>query len=429
MKILVIGSGGREHTLIWKIAQSPLVERIYAAPGNAGIGELAECVPIEATDIEALCDFAKTAQIDLTIVGPELPLVEGIVDQFEEKHLRIFGPTKEAARLEGSKAFAKGLLDELGIPTAAFHTFTTVNDAKKFIVDEEPPFVIKADGLAQGKGVIIASTCEEGVHVVNQMIGQGLFGASGKTVIIEQFLSGDEISILVLTDGTRLIPLSSAQDHKRAFDGDQGPNTGGMGAYSPCPFVTDDELHSYVEQTAKPVIDALRKRGTPYKGILYVGLMLVQGKPYVLEFNVRFGDPETQAILPRLKSDIVPILFQIANGSLEIRKVEWDTRHSISVVMASGGYPGSYQKGFKINGIDSLDSGKDVFVFHAGTARNESGKVITDGGRVLAVSALGNSFREAHELAYQSLAKIKFEGGFYRHDIGKRVFEKTKVGG
>jgi phosphoribosylamine---glycine ligase len=428
MKILVVGSGGREHALVWKMGQSPLVKKIFAAPGNAGIQDLAECVPIQADQIEELLAFAKKESIDLTVVGPELPLVNGIVDRFESEGLAIFGPSKAAARLEGSKSFSKNLMAKAGVPTAPFGVFTTVNEAKHFIVEKEPPFVIKADGLAAGKGVIIAESCEEGVKVVNEMIDRGLFGDSGKTVVIEEHLKGDELSILLFTDGKQILPLASSQDHKRAYDYDRGPNTGGMGAYSPCPSVTDEDLNKIIKQTAEPVINELYRQGTPYKGILYVGIMLVNGKAQVLEYNVRFGDPEAQAVIPRLKTDIVPVMLQIAKGSLETKKLEWDERTCIAVVMASKGYPGKYEKGIKIEGLDVIKDKKDVVVFHAGTAQESDGTIVTNGGRVLALSALGATLHEVQGTAYEAIQKIVFTGSFYRRDIGKKVFEKTEIG-
>lgn len=420
MKILVIGGGGREHALIWKIAQSPLVKKIYAAPGNAGIEHFAECVNIAADQIENLRQLALDEKIDLTVVGPELPLVRGIVDRFEEAGVKIFGPSAEAAQLEGSKAFAKKIMADAGVPTAAFQIFDNVNEAKRFIIDREPPFVIKADGLASGKGVLIANSCEEGIQVVNQMIQNRLFGDSGKLVVIEEFFKGDELSILLLTDGERILPLASSQDHKRAFDNDQGPNTGGMGAYSPCPFVSEKELNDIIDKTARPVIQELKRRRIIYRGLLYVGIMMTDAGPQVLEFNVRFGDPETQAVIPRLKTDLVPALYEIASGKLKTQTLEWDPRACVSVVLASGGYPGTYQSGYPISGIDQVKNG---FVFHAGTMREPSGSITTSGGRVLAVSALGKTFQEARDLAYEGAEQISFQGCFFRRDIGKRILE------
>ena len=424
MKVLVIGGGGREHALIWKISQSPLVHKIYAAPGNAGVERTAECVSIPAEEIEDLKEFALEQRIDLTVVGPELPLVRGIVNEFESAGLKIFGPTAEAAQLEGSKAFSKKIMSAAGVPTAAFQIFDNVNEAKRFIIDREPPFVIKADGLASGKGVLIANSAEEGVQVVNQMIQNRLFGDSGKLVVIEEFFKGDELSILLLTDGEKILPLASSQDHKRAFDDDQGPNTGGMGAYSPCPIVSDKELNNIIDKTARPVIRELKARKIIYRGLLYVGIMMTSSGPQVLEYNVRFGDPETQAVLPRLKTDLVQVMYEIASGNLKTQTLEWDSRACVSVVMASGGYPGTYQSGYEITGLDQV---KNSLVFHAGTMKEPSGKITTSGGRVLAVSALGNSFKEARDLAYEDVEKISFQGGFYRKDIGKRVLEKSEV--
>jgi len=427
MKILVLGSGGREHALAWKIKQSPLVTKVFVAPGNAGMQSVAECVNINVDAFDDLLQFAVDQKIDLTVVGPELPLARGIVDLFQGARLKIFGPCKEAAQLEASKVFAKTTMAENGVPTAAFQVFDNVNEAKCFIIERDPPFVIKADGLAGGKGVLIAHSCEEGVQVVNQMIENRLFGDSGKSVVIEECLVGDELSVLLLTDGERIIPLASSQDHKRAFDGDEGPNTGGMGAYSPCPFVSDEQMNDIIEATARPVIDGLRRKGIFYRGLLYVGIMMTQKGPFVLEYNVRFGDPETQAVLPRLKSDIVPVMMEIAEGRLKTAELEWDQRACLSVVMASGGYPGTYQSGFKIDGLDQAQD-PEVVVFHAGTVRGPSREITTSGGRVLAVSALGGTLREAYERAYQAVSKISFQGAFFRKDIGKRAFANTGVG-
>ncbi len=418
MKVLLVGSGGREHVLAWKIAQSPKLTKLYAAPGNAGIAQVAECVPIKPDQIEALASFAKEQEIDLTVVGPEAPLVSGIVDRFQREGLLVFGPTKEAARLEGSKIFAKELMVEAGIPTAKFQVFTEVNEAKRYIIEQEPPIVIKADGLAAGKGVIIAKTCEEGIEAVNRMIRDRIFGEAGSHVLIEEHLQGTELSVLVLTDGLNAIPLASSQDHKRVFNNNQGPNTGGMGAYSPCPFVDDHKLGEIMALTAMPVIDALRKSGVVYRGVLYVGIMMSEKGPQVLEYNVRFGDPEAQAVLPRLKDDLLEILLQIARGRLITNSLAWDSRACLSVVMASGGYPGDYQTDYPIQGLDEVKSLEDVSVFHAGTRLNEAGKVVTAGGRVLNVCALGDSLKEAYEKAYEAVRKISFKNVHYRTDIG-----------
>lgn len=426
MKVLVIGSGAREHTLVWKISQSPLVKKIYTAPGNAGIQGLAECVNISVDAFDDLLQFAFDQRIDLTVVGPELPLARGIVNLFQDSGLKIFGPTREAAKLEASKAFAKKLMAESGVPTADFQVFDNVNQAKQFIIDREPPFVVKADGLASGKGVLIAHSCEEGIQIVNQMIENRLFGDSGKLVVIEECLVGEELSVLAFTDGESILPLASSQDHKRAFDNDQGPNTGGMGAYSPCPLVSEQALNEIVNQTALPVIQALKRQEINYRGLLYIGLMMTEKGPRVLEYNVRFGDPETQAILPRLKSDIVPIMLEIAEGKLRTRELIWDKRACLAVVMASAGYPGTYQSGFEVNGLDQIHD-PEVVIFHAGTSQGSDGRITTSGGRVLSVTALGASLKEAYERAYQAVEKVTFRGAFYRKDIGRKAFEKTGV--
>jgi len=427
MKVLVVGSGGREHALVWKIKQSPLVDKIYAAPGNAGIAEDAECVAIKAEALTELRDFAVQKKIDLTVVGPEVPLVEGIVDLFQASRLGVFGPTREGARLEGSKIFSKQLMSETGVPTAPFKVVDHIDDAKKYILDRKPPYVIKADGLAAGKGVLISRSSEEAIQAVGDMLKGHMFGDAGKRVLIEECLEGDELSVLLFTDGERIVPLASSQDHKRVFDDDEGPNTGGMGAYSPCPLVTDRELADIIDQTAKPVINELRRRKTPYRGLLYVGIMMTSSGPHVLEYNVRFGDPEAQAVLPRLKSDIVPIMREIAHGTLRTLQLEWDSRACMTVVMASGGYPGSYDKGLTISGLGDILH-PDMTVFHAGTKKGPGGQMVTSGGRVLAVSALGDSLKDAFEGAYDAMSKISFQGAHYRKDIGRRAFEKTGVG-
>ncbi|MBI4388167.1 MAG: phosphoribosylamine--glycine ligase [Candidatus Omnitrophica bacterium] len=421
MKVLLIGSGGREHVLAWKIAQSSECEKLYVAPGNAGIAKLGECLSIKAEDIEELLKFVKENKIDLTVVGPELPLVNGLVNQFESEGLLVFGPTKEAAQLEGSKIFSKELMLESKVPTASSQVFSNVNDAKRYIIEQEPPIVIKADGLAAGKGVVIAHSCEEGIEAVNRMIAKRVFGDAGSRVLIEECLTGAELSVLVLTDGETVIPLASSQDHKRAFDQDEGPNTGGMGAYSPCSLVDDAKLEEIVRLTAQPIIQTLKKKGIIYRGVLYVGIMMTQKGPYVLEYNVRFGDPEAQAVLPRLKTDLLSILLQIAKGKLETKTLEWDSRACITVVIASQGYPGSYTTGFPILGLEEVASMGGVIPFHAGTKLNEEGKTVTAGGRVLSISALGATLRDAYEMAYCAVKRISFKNAFYRTDIGRQA--------
>lgn len=426
MKVLLIGSGGREHALAWKIAQSPLLTKLYAAPGNAGISGCAECVPIAADDIEGLLEFALREKIDLTIVGPESPLVAGIWDKFNEKGLKVFGPTRETAMLEGSKAFSKDLMTKYGIPTADYEIFTNVKEAKHYAIEAEMPVVIKADGLAAGKGVIICDTAELAVATTSQIMEQRIFGDAGNKLIFEKKLEGEELSVLVLTDGQNIIPLASARDHKRAYDHDRGPNTGGMGAFSPSMKISESELGSLIHRTVRPMVEGLAKEGTPYRGVLYAGLMMTKDGPFVLEYNCRFGDPETEVILPRMKSDLLPVMMQIAEGHLESRSLEWYDKACITVVMASGGYPGSYQKGFPIQGLDTVKQKEDVFVFHAGTGWNAQKQIVTAGGRVLAVTALGDDMKTAHDKAYQAISHIHFESGFYRRDIGHKAIEVLK---
>ncbi len=423
MKVLILGSGGREHALAWKIAQSPLLTKLYAAPGNAGISQIAECVSIKADDIPALKDFVKKENIDLTVVGPEAPLVAGIVDEFQKEGLKIFGPSKAASQLEGSKAFAKVQMSKFGIPTADYEVFGHINEAKQYCIETEMPVVIKADGLAQGKGVMICDSSQEAVAALTRIMTENAFGDSGKKVVIEKKLEGEEVSILAFSDGEKVIPLATSQDHKRAYDYDRGPNTGGMGAYSPCPFVSEDKFTEIIETAIRPMIKGMASEGTPYRGLLYAGIMLTKEGPMVLEYNCRFGDPETQAVLPRLKSDLLPILTQIAEGKLQNQTVEWHDKACITVVIASGGYPGFYHTGFSITGIESLSRFNDVMVFHAGTAFNDKKQVTSAGGRVLTVTALGDNLRGAYDRAYGVIGKIQFEGSFYRHDIGRRAME------
>lgn len=424
MRVLILGSGGREHVLAWKIAQSPLLTKLYAIPGNAGIAELAECHSIALENLEELCRFAENQKIDLTIVGPEAPLVAGIVDFFESRGLKIFGPSKAAARLEGSKAFAKDTMTKYGIPTADYEIFSNINEAKHYAVETEMPVVIKADGLAAGKGVVVCQSSQEAVGAITQMMAEGVFGDAGKQIIIERALEGEEFSILAFTDGEKIIPLPSSQDHKRAYDYDRGPNTGGMGAYSPCPQMPDERVAQAVDKVIRPVIEGMAKDGTPYRGIIYAGIMQTKDGPFVLEYNCRFGDPEAQAILPRLKSDFLEIAAQIASGGLQHERLEWEDRACLTVVMASGGYPGFYHKGFPIDGLGTAaKASPQVFVFHAGTAKDGDGKIVTAGGRVLTVSALGENLKTAHDEVYKVIPQIRFEGAFYRRDIGRRALE------
>ncbi len=423
MRVLVVGSGGREHALAWKIRQSPLVDKVFCAPGNGGISQIAECVDIKADDIAGLTAFASRNKIDLTVVGPEAPLSGGITDKFSANGLRVFGPSKEAARLESSKVFMKELAKKYGIPTAGFEVFTESVAAKKYIKGFKGKFVVKADGLAAGKGVIVCSSKEEGLEAVEAMMERKIFKDAGKKVIIEECLEGEEASIIVVTDGKDALPLASAQDHKRTLDGDKGPNTGGMGAYSPAPVVTDETMKAVMKDIIRPAIDGLSKEGIKYTGALYAGLMIDISGPKLLEFNCRFGDPETQAILPRLKSDFVELIEASIDDEIDIASLQWDERPCVSVVISSGGYPGEYKTGFEIDGLDALEKMKDVYVFHAGT-RTSGEKTVTAGGRVLNVTALGSDIKDAIDRCYNAVNLIEFEGMHFRRDIGYRALNR-----
>ena len=424
MKVLVIGSGGREHALVWKIARSPLVTKIYCAPGNPGIGRLAENVAIKVDDLPGLLAFAKKEGIGLTVVGPELPLSLGIVDLFEENGLKIFGARKNAAVIEASKAFSKDLMKKYNVPTAAYQVFSEIEPAVAFLDTLGLPVVIKADGLAAGKGVIIARTREEAVATVNDMLSGNSFGAAGSRVVIEEFLRGEEASFLAFTDGKNIIPLASAQDHKAAFDNDTGPNTGGMGAYSPAPVVTPAIHDKVMEEVMRRTVDGMAAEGRTYRGVLYAGLMIDGGNIKTLEFNARFGDPECQPLLMRMKSDIVPVLLATAEGDISAIELEWHDKAAVCVVMAAGGYPGDYPKGDEISGLDRAAQLEDLFVFHAGTAEKE-GKFLTNGGRVLGVTALGATVQDAIERAYSGVAAITWNGVHYRTDIGKKALGRV----
>jgi len=423
MRILVVGSGGREHALVWKIAQSKLVEKIFCAPGNGGITQIAECVDIKAEDISGLLKFAQKEKIDLTVVGPEVALSLGIVDELQKAGLKIFGPNKKAANLEASKVFSKELMEKYNVPTAKFKVFDNPDSAKKYIEKFSAPCVIKADGLAAGKGVIVAKTLDEVKNAINLMMHDKIFGEAGKRIIVEECLEGQEASILVITDSKEVITLASAQDHKRVFDNDQGPNTGGMGAYSPAPIVTTELLKEIMEKIIYRTIDGLVKEGIDYRGVLYAGVMLTKDGPKTLEFNVRFGDPETEAILPRLKSDLVEVMLAASEGKLSrVRTLEWDNRACVCVVCASGGYPGNYTKDKEISGLDEAAKLKDIVVFHAGT-KKVGNKIKTCGGRVLAVTGLGTTIKDAINKTYSAVEKINFEGMHYRKDIGKKALK------
>lgn len=427
MKILVIGSGAREHALVWKISQSKLAEKVFCAPGNAGISRQAECVDLKAEDLAGLLEFAKREKIGLTVVGPEAALAAGIVDQFEKSGLIIFGPNQKAAQLEASKVFAKELMAKYDLPSAGFKIFTQPEEAEKYIETIGDGCVVKADGLAQGKGVVVAKTVEEAKRAICSMMRERIFGDAGKRIIIEERLEGQEASILALTDSKTIIPLASSQDHKRVFDRDQGPNTGGMGAYSPASIVSPELLEEILEKVFKRIINGLTKEKIIYKGILYAGIIITKDGPKVLEFNVRFGDPETQAILPRLESDLLLAMLAVCKNELSLlEKLKWDKRSCVSLVCASKGYPGDYEKGKEIFGLDQLEKLKDVVVFHSGTklAPIYSGRpavYLTNGGRVLSVTALGDDIKEAIARAYQAAEKIHFEGMHYRRDIGQKA--------
>jgi phosphoribosylamine--glycine ligase len=420
MKILVVGGGGREHALVWKIAQSPKVSNIFCAPGNAGISEQATLVPIKANDLNGLLNFASREKIDLTIVGPEEPLTKGIVDLFESKGLTIFGASQKAAELEGSKAFAKEMMKKYRVPTSSYEIFEDPKKAKDYIRRQGAPIVVKADGLAAGKGVILCKTVEEALKSVDQIMVEKIFGEAGNRVVVEEYLVGEEASYIAFTDGKAILAMASSQDHKQVFDGDQGPNTGGMGAYSPAPVVTDEVHEKIIEKILRPIIQGMGEEGRPYKGVLYAGLMIHEGHPKVLEFNARFGDPETQPVLMRMKGDIIPILGACIEGNLSRYKIEWDSRAAVCVVMASKGYPGDYEKGEPISGLKEVSQMEDIFVFHAGTALKD-GQMSTNGGRVLGVTGLGKDIPRAIERTYQAVQKISWQGVHYRKDIGQKA--------
>ncbi|MBI3990659.1 MAG: phosphoribosylamine--glycine ligase [Candidatus Omnitrophica bacterium] len=427
MKLLVVGSGGREHALIWKLAQSPAVKKIYAAPGNGGISKIAECVSIPPEDISRLADFAKDNSIHLTVVGPEVPLANGIVDKFEERGLRIFGPSRKAAELEWSKSFAKEIMKKYHIPTAGSEIFSSTEDAAKYLKTAIFPLVVKADGLAAGKGVIICQNEKDAKAAIEQCMVQKAFGDAGSKIVIEEYLEGEEASILALTDGNTVIPLASSQDHKRVGDGDTGPNTGGMGAYSPAPVITEQMMKRILKEIIEPLLKGMEKEGRKYKGILYAGIMITKTGPKVLEFNVRFGDPETQSILPRLKNDLVSVLDAVVEERLSEITLEWDRRPCVCVVVASGGYPGNYQKDKSISGLDGINGMESVVIFHSGTkivTSSGNRQLVTDGGRVLGVTAMGEDFLSAQKLAYQAIQKIHFDNMHYRKDIAYRAIRR-----
>ena len=423
MKVLVVGSGGREHALIWKLKQSPSVEQLFCAPGNAGTGLDCTNVDISATDIPQLINFAQKQQIDLTVIGPEAPLVIGIVDEFQKAGLRVFGPSRKAAELEGSKKFAKDVMRKANVPTADFRVFTNAAEAISYIEEREEGdrFVIKADGLAAGKGVTVCSNNEEARAAIKRMLIQREFGEAGQRIVVEDRLEGEEASLLAFVDGNTIVPLEAAQDHKAAHDGDTGPNTGGMGAYSPTPVVTMEIVDTVVEKILIPMVHEMNKEGRPFRGCLYAGLMLTNQGPKVLEFNVRLGDPETQAVLFRLKSDLAQIMFAAAEGKLDqIEPLEWDPRPAVCVVMASGGYPGDFEKGHPIRGLEEAALVPETKVFHAGT-KLVGGQIVNDGGRVLGVTAIGETISEAKLRAYQAVKCIRWDGAWCRKDISDKA--------
>ena len=421
MKVLVVGGGGREHALCWAIGGSPLVDKLWCAPGNAGIAEEAECVAIGAEDVPALVAFAVDNAVDLVVIGPEAPLVAGLADHLVEKGIRAFGPSAAAAMLEGSKGFMKDLCARHAIPTAAYGRFTEVAPAKAFVAKHGAPIVVKADGLAAGKGVIICETTDQADAAIDDMLEGGAFGSAGAEVVIEEFLDGIEASFFVLCDGENALPLASAQDHKRVGDGDTGPNTGGMGAYSPAPVVTDEITETVMRTIVRPTIDGMKAEGIPYKGVLYAGLMLTKDGPKLLEYNVRFGDPECQVLMMRLMSDVVPALIASCDGELKDFDLRWFDETALTVVMASRGYPGAYEKGTVIRGLKEAGEVDGVHVFHAGTAANAKGEITATGGRVLNVTAMAPTVAEAQKRAYAAVDRIDWPEGFCRRDIAWRA--------
>jgi phosphoribosylamine--glycine ligase len=425
MRILVVGGGGREHALAWKLARSPRVEALWCAPGNAGIADVATCVPIAADDLKGLARFAHEERIDLTVVGPELPLTLGVVDRFAQEGLRAFGPTAAAARLEGSKVFAKELLRQLRVPTAFFGAFDDPDEAARYIDEVGAPVVVKADGLAAGKGVFICPTAAEAKDAVQQVMRQRLFGDAGAKVVVEELLEGEELSFMAITDGDTVLPLAESQDHKRVFDGDRGPNTGGMGAYSPVPLMTPALRDHVMRDVMEPVVHGLARQGVRYTGVLYAGLMVHEGRAKVLEFNVRFGDPEAQVLVVRLASDLAVLMDAACDGSLADVTVEWDPRAAACVVLAAEGYPGAVEKGRPIDGLDALRDWTQGVVFHAGTRRDDD-RIVTDGGRVLGVTGMGADVADAVAAAYLAVDRIGWPGMQCRRDIGRRALEASE---
>lgn len=421
MKILIVGSGGREHAIAYACSKSPKVDKIYCAPGNAGISELAECVPISAMEFDRLADFAAEKEIDLTVIGMDDPLVGGIVDLFEARGLRVFGPRKNAAILEGSKAFSKDLMKKYNIPTAAYETFTSADDAKKYLETSEYPIVLKADGLALGKGVLICNTKEEALAGVDELMLDKKFGDAGNTIVIEEFMTGREVSVLSFVDGNTIKIMSSAQDHKRAKDGDEGLNTGGMGNFSPSPFYTEEVDDFCKKHIYQATVDAMKAEGREFKGVIFFGLMLTPKEPKVLEYNARFGDPEAQVVLPRLKNDIIDVFNACIDGTLDKIDLQFEDKACVCVILASDGYPLAYEKGKRITGLDNFKGKDGYYCFHAGTKFDDNGNIVTNGGRVLGITAKGDTLKEARANAYAATEWVDFENKYMRHDIGKAI--------
>ncbi len=424
MNVLLLGSGGREHALAWALSASPLLTKLFCAPGNAGIAEVAQCVPLDPANHDSIIEFCRDERVELVVIGPEAPLVAGLGDALGESGIRYFGPTKSAAQLEGSKGYTKDLCRKAGIPTAAYGRFMDLDAAKTYLASQNIPIVIKADGLAAGKGVIIAETRQEAEAAVEACLG-GAFGAAGAEVVIEDFLVGEEASFFALCDGVTALPLASAQDHKRVGDGDTGPNTGGMGAYSPAPVMTAEMTERVMQEIIRPTMKEMAARGTPFKGVLFAGLMITATGPKLIEYNVRFGDPETQVLMMRLRSDLLAALLATADGVLKTFDIRWSDDAALTVVMAANGYPGTPLKGTEIKDLDLAKAVPNVEIFHAGT-RRDGERLIADGGRVLNVTGRGKTVKEARDAAYAAISKIDWPGGFYRHDIGWRALEREK---
>lgn len=424
MKVLVIGGGGREHALVWKLSKSPLVDQLYCAPGNPGIEQLAECIPISATDIERLLEFASAHRIDLTIPGPEAPLVAGLVDEFEAKGLPVFGPTRKAAEIEGSKAFAKWFMKKYRIPTADWKVFYDYQEARAWLMERDYPCVVKADGLAAGKGSVVVHTREEALEALKSMMMDRIFGEAGSKVVVEDFMQGEEASIFVICDGKNAAWLAPAQDHKAIFDGDRGPNTGGMGAYAPVPWLDEATMQRIASDIVQPTIHGMALEERPFRGVLFIGLMITADGPKVVEYNCRLGDPEAQVVLPLLADDLLEIMTKVAHRQPIPETLARSNGCAVCVVMASGGYPGTYETGKQIIGLDRL-ADEDILIFHAGTRRDEKGSLVTAGGRVLSVTAVRETFADAREAAYRAVGKIAFDGAYYRRDIGLRALKSA----